>query len=256
MVFDVKMDFTCKAHFVAGSHTTDPPPCLTYASVISRESVWIAFLVAALNDLDISSADIGNVCLNANCAENIYTVAGKEFGPDLEGQVLLVTKALYGLKSSGAAWRKHRAESIKDLGFLSTHGDPDVYIRAAVKPAGEEYYEYLMVYVDDLLCVSHDLSSIMNEFAELYCLKEGSVGPPSHYLGADIAKTHTATGVLCWAMGSHSDFTNAIRIVNGYIQDSGREFRKSGCPFHTVNYHPELDDSPMLEPQDIARYQE
>ena len=256
MVFDVKMDFTRKARFVAGGHTTDPPPCLTYASVVSRESVRIAFLIAALNDLDVSSADIGNAYLNADCAERIYTVAGKEFGAAMEGQVLIVKKALYGLKSSGAAWRKHLAESIKGLGFVSTRGDPDVYIRSAVKPTGEEYYEYLLVYVDDLLCVSHDTSSIMLEFSNLYRLKEGSVGPPSRYLGADIAKTYTPSGVPCWAMGSHSYFNNAIRIVNGYVRDSGRKFRKASCPFHTADYHPELDDSPLLDPAGIARYQE
>ena len=38
---------------------TDPPASITYASVVSRESVRIAFMVAALNDLDIMAADIG-----------------------------------------------------------------------------------------------------------------------------------------------------------------------------------------------------
>mmetsp|Transcript_19822 Transcript_19822/g.30440 ORF Transcript_19822/g.30440 Transcript_19822/m.30440 type:complete len:125 (-) Transcript_19822:267-641(-) len=90
MVFDIKMDFTRKARFIAGGHTTNPPPILTYTSVVSCESIWIAFLVAALNDLDISSADIGNAYLNAPYKEKIYMVAGKEFGPDLEGQVLIV----------------------------------------------------------------------------------------------------------------------------------------------------------------------
>ena len=46
--------------FVAGGHTTDPPATLTYSSVVSRDSVRIAFLKAALNDLNILSADIGN----------------------------------------------------------------------------------------------------------------------------------------------------------------------------------------------------
>jgi hypothetical protein len=33
MIFDVKMDFTRKARFVAGGHMTEPPASLTYASV-------------------------------------------------------------------------------------------------------------------------------------------------------------------------------------------------------------------------------
>ena len=70
---------------------------------MSCETVRIAFLLAALNDMDICAADIGNAYLNADFAEYIYTVAGKEFGPKLQWKVLIVSKALCGLKSSGPA---------------------------------------------------------------------------------------------------------------------------------------------------------
>ncbi len=60
MIFDVKMDFTRKARFVAGGHMTDPPSAITYSSVVSRDSVRIAFLLAALNDVPILATDIGN----------------------------------------------------------------------------------------------------------------------------------------------------------------------------------------------------
>jgi hypothetical protein len=99
MVFDVKMDgnFTRKARLVAGGHTTETPASITYASVVSRDSVRIALLMAALNNLDILAADIGNAYLNADCREKIWTVAGPEFGSD-EGAVMLIVKALYGLR--------------------------------------------------------------------------------------------------------------------------------------------------------------
>jgi len=58
MVFDMKMDFTRKAWFVAGGHVTDPPSTLTDSSVVSRESVRIVFLIAALNDLQVCVADV------------------------------------------------------------------------------------------------------------------------------------------------------------------------------------------------------
>ena len=78
LIFDVKMDLTRKARFVAGGHMTDPPTAMTYASVVSRESVRIAFLLAALNDLDILTGDIGNAYLNAPTQEKIYYWAGPE----------------------------------------------------------------------------------------------------------------------------------------------------------------------------------
>jgi hypothetical protein len=80
VIFDVKMVFTRKARFVAGGHKTEPPSSITYARVVSRESVRIVFLMAALNDLDVMAADIQGVYLNAPCRENVYTICGPEFG--------------------------------------------------------------------------------------------------------------------------------------------------------------------------------
>ena len=76
--FYAKMDLTRKARFVAGGHMTDPPTSMTYASVVSRDSVKITFLFAALNDCEILTSDIGNAYLNAFTIEKIYYRAGLE----------------------------------------------------------------------------------------------------------------------------------------------------------------------------------
>jgi hypothetical protein len=109
MIFDVKMeDFRRKARFVAGGHTTDTPHTMTYASVVSRESVRIALTLAALNDLDVKMADIENICLTAPITEKVWTVLGPGFGDDA-GKRALIVRALCGLKSAGAAFRNHLA---------------------------------------------------------------------------------------------------------------------------------------------------
>ena len=53
MIFDIKLDaqFTRKARYVAGGHMTAPPTSISYSSVVTRESVRIAFMYAALNKL-------------------------------------------------------------------------------------------------------------------------------------------------------------------------------------------------------------
>ena len=66
------MDFTRKARFVEGGHVTDPPALMTYSSVVSREMVRIALLLAALNDLDVCAADICNAYLNAPWREKVW----------------------------------------------------------------------------------------------------------------------------------------------------------------------------------------
>ena len=117
MIFDIKMaGLVGKACLVGGSHTTDTPSSITYSSVVSRDIIRIAFLVAALNDLDIIAANIGNAYLNAPCREKIWTMAGPEFSTDC-GAIFLVTRALYGLKSPGAAWRAFFVQALTMLGF-------------------------------------------------------------------------------------------------------------------------------------------
>jgi hypothetical protein len=63
---------------------------------------------------------------------------------------VMIVRALYGLKSSGARWRDHMAATIREAGFFNCLADPDVWMRPAVKPTGDEYYEYILCYVDDL----------------------------------------------------------------------------------------------------------
>ena len=162
MIFDIKMSgLVQKAQLVTGGHMMDTPSSITYSSVVSRDSVCIAFLVAALNDLDVMSADIGNGYLNAPNKEKIWTVAGHEFGMD-KGAMFIITWALYGLKSAGAAWRTSFAQALAQLEFRPTHGDPDVYIKPQTKPDGTRYYEMLLVYVDDILVLSHDTKPIID----------------------------------------------------------------------------------------------
>ena len=61
MIFDVKMDDFCiNAWLVAGGHMAKVPATLTYASIVSLETVCIALIVAALNNIDIWAADVLN----------------------------------------------------------------------------------------------------------------------------------------------------------------------------------------------------
>ena len=61
---------------------TEAPALMTYASIVSRETVCIALTITALNDLEVKASDVQNACLTAPCTEQIYTRLGPEFGPD------------------------------------------------------------------------------------------------------------------------------------------------------------------------------
>ena len=260
IIFDVKMDFTRKARFVAGGHMTEAPNSLTYSSVVSRESVKIAFLIAALNDLDIMTCDIGNAYLNANCREKIWFVAGPECGPELHGKPCKLVRALYGLKSSGAAWRAmFLAFIINCLKFQPTRIDPDVYIRKNYRNGGNPYYEYLLVYVDDVLVVSNAPEDVMKEIGKEFEIKDREYGPPTSYLGAGISKVQLSTGEECWSMDSKKYVKAAIQVVRDLLAEDGREL-KGGRGEHTgpmpISYRPELDTTPMCDEDHSSRYRQ
>jgi hypothetical protein len=82
-----------------------------YSSVVSRDLVRIALLIAALNDLKLLACGIQNAYLTADCRKRTFITAGQEFGSEA-GSLMIVKKALYVLKSSGAAFRAHLVETI------------------------------------------------------------------------------------------------------------------------------------------------
>ena len=119
MIFDVKMeDFHHKARLVAGGHKTEAPATITYASVVSRKTVCIALLMAALNDLKVKVGDVLNTYITAPITKKVWTVLGAEFGSDA-GKSAIIVRALYGLKSAGAAFCAHLAPFMRQMGYTS-----------------------------------------------------------------------------------------------------------------------------------------
>ncbi len=109
IIFDVKMeDFRRKARLVAGGHKTEDPATITYASIVSHETVRIALLMAALNDLKVKVGDVLNAYVTDPITEMVWTVFGAEFGSDA-GKSASIVRALYRLKSAGAAFCAHLA---------------------------------------------------------------------------------------------------------------------------------------------------
>ena len=259
-VFDVKMDdnFTRKARLVAGGHTTETPNAMTYSSVVSRDSVRLAFMLAALNNLDVVSADVGNSYLNAPCKEKIWTQAGIEFGSNA-GSVLIIVRALYGLKSSGASWASMLADSLKSLGYKPTLADRNVWIKPGVKPDGFKYYQMILVYVDDILHLSHNTNPVINALQASYTLKEGSIGTPKRYLGANIDRVQTDDGRMVWSMSSEDYVRAAIDNLEKMLKADGLQPLKvygDGKRPYSLSYRPEIDVSDELDDAGIHRYQE
>ena len=86
-----------------GGHRNDTPAAITYASVVSRESVRLALMLAALNTLEVKCGNVMNAYITTSITDKVWTILGTKLGADQVKKVLIV-RALYGLKSSGAAF--------------------------------------------------------------------------------------------------------------------------------------------------------
>ena len=84
-----------------------------------------------MNDLKVLGCDIKNAYISAPFQEKIYKIAGREFGSDA-GKFMIVVRALYRLKSSGALLHSVLSKTLWDLQYRPTTADPDVWIKAAM----------------------------------------------------------------------------------------------------------------------------
>ena len=144
LVFDVKHDGRHKARLVADGHLTDVPVDSVYSGVVSLRCLRLMLFLGELNLLETWSTDIGNAYLEVKTKERLYIIAGPEFGK-LEGHILVIFKALYGLRTSSPHWHERFADCLRQEGFEPCKAEPDIWMR----PNGE-VYEYIAVYVDDL----------------------------------------------------------------------------------------------------------
>ena len=197
--------------------------------------------------LDVMAADIQNAYLQAPSSEKYFIVCGAEFGLENVGKVALITRALYGVKFAGRYFWHHLRDCMDHLGFTSCQADPDVWMRAATKPDGEEYFEYVLLYVDDCLVISHKPEAILREeIGKHFKLKEESIGPPSQCLGGKLHQVTMANIQKCWSFGSTQYVRASVDNVEEYLGKKGQKLTAKALTPLSSKYRPEVDISEEL----------
>ena len=129
-VFDVKHYGKFKARSVADGHLSKESNGTVYSGVVSMRNLWLVMLLAELNDLQLWGAHVGNAYLQALTKENLYIVAGPEF-EELQGHVLAMYKALYGMRSGGACWHDKLFDILQQMELKPSKADPDIWMRSS-----------------------------------------------------------------------------------------------------------------------------
>jgi hypothetical protein len=107
---------------------------------------------------------------------------------------------------------------MKHLGWHPCRADRDLWMKAETRhDDGVSYWAYILIYVDDILCVHHDPGSPLAKLDEYFKMKEGSIQVPTFYLGAKLKKTVLTNGVVAWGMSSSKYVQSAVQNVKEYL---------------------------------------
>jgi hypothetical protein len=124
---------------------------------------------------------------------------------------------------------------MKHLGWKPCTADRDIWMKTETHPDdGILYWAYILIYVDDILCVHHDPGTPLENLDEYFKMKEGSIQVPTFYLGAKLKKTVLLNGVVAWGMSSRNYMQSAVQNVQDYMEvlpGDQKLLKKASGPF-------------------------
>ena len=132
--------------------------------------------------------DVKNAFLNGDLSEEVYMQL--PLGLSVESnKVCHLQRALYGLKQAPRAWFAKFSSIISHLGYMVSHYDYASFLLRTDKGI-----ILLLLYVDDMIITSDDLSGI-KELKDILSLqfKMKDLGHLSYFLGLEI--THSINGL-------------------------------------------------------------
>lgn len=105
----------------------------------------------------------------------------QKFG-ELQGYIVVIIRALYGLRTSRAAWHENSTNNLCRHNVKPSHSDADVWIWTATKQTKITYFEDIFIFVDGIIVPYHQ--AFKKTSLRLYRLKDYKVGQPKTDLGS------------------------------------------------------------------------
>ena len=134
----------------------------------------------------------------------------------------MIVCALYGGKSANADYWRHVQHAMTELGFQSCKTDPFVWFCSSIKSDGTDYYQYVLIYTDDIFSIMEEPEQFLrDELGNVFTLKENSIGPPTQYLGNKVSQVTLENGTKCWSFSSSQYVQSAVKNVEDYCDKQG-----------------------------------
>ena len=209
-----------------------------FAGVVSCESVRLAFAYAALNGLKICAVDIKSAYLQAPTSEKHYVRCGEGFP---------LERILRCNQENPIWWKERRCrllETHEEMHgeFTPYKADPDVWMRQAKSHVdGRDYWEYILLYVDDALCISANPRAVLeNKIGQYWKLKKDPIGSHTIYLENKVTTVVLETNVSAWSFSSSQYIQKAVKNVELHLRKSNEKLPSFAPNPFTSNYRPEI----------------
>ena len=153
----------------------------TYAATLAIRNFRALIAIANYFDLELKQYDVPTAFLNAKTNRKLYAETPKAFR-HTKGEIMLVLRALYGLKESPILWYNELRQQLIKLGLKPVDGFPCLYTSR---------WLILFVYVDDIVMAFHHSNahlhkSFQENLVDLYNIK--AMGDLTWFLGIRIVR--------------------------------------------------------------------
>ena len=147
------------------------------------------------------------------------------------------------MQSSGQRWYDRFVACLRLEGFQPCLAEPDIWLCQ-----NGEIYEYVGVYVDDLVFAIKDPEHFVELLKKKHGFKLKGTGTLEHYLGADFERDDDGTLAMS---------------PKKYIERMMFNYEKMFGDLPSMNVqsplehgdHPELDESELLDDEGVEKYQ-
>jgi hypothetical protein len=153
----------------------------TYAATLAIRNFRALIAIANYFDLELKQYDVPTAFLNAYINRKLYAETPEAFRY-IEGEIMRVLRALYGLKESPILWYNELRRQLVKLGLKLVEGFPCLYTSR---------WLILFVYVDDIVIAFHRSNahlhrSFEKDLVNLYNIK--AMGDLAWFLGIRIVR--------------------------------------------------------------------
>jgi hypothetical protein len=128
----------------------------TFAPVSKHTTLRALLALVAEEGLHLHQLDVKTAFLNGELEEDIYMVQPPGYVEGGPRTVCHLRKSLYGLRQAPRAWYAKLKMELEKLGFKESVADAGLFILDK-----GDHKVFLMVYVDDMLIASRELSSVV-----------------------------------------------------------------------------------------------